>query len=67
MGKTNNASVWTEGGYKIFANEGTEGIQVERLARILNLNNSGFYHYFGDLKSFIDELLKLHEKKADFF
>lgn len=67
MTKTNNAMVWTEEGYKIFANEGTEGIQVERLARILNLNKSGFYHYFGDLKSFYDELLKLHENKAQLF
>lgn len=67
MAKTNNAAVWTEEGYTIFANEGLEGIQIERLARALNLNKSGFYHYFGNLESFCNELLKLHEKKAELF
>jgi AcrR family transcriptional regulator len=67
MAKTNNAAVWTEEGYTLFANEGLEGIQIERLARTLNLNKSGFYHYFGNLQGFCNELLKLHEKKAELF
>jgi AcrR family transcriptional regulator len=67
MRKTNNAAIWIEEGYKLFAHEGLEGIQIERLARILSLNKSGFYHYFGNLESFYDELLKLHERKAVFF
>jgi hypothetical protein len=37
---------WLDVGYKIFAHEGPEGIQVERLARILGVNKSGFYHFF---------------------
>jgi len=64
MDKLKKASVWTEAGYDLFAAEGLEGIQIERLARILQLNKSGFYHYFGDLEIFCQELLKLHEKKA---
>jgi AcrR family transcriptional regulator len=67
MVKVQKISVWTEVGYGIFAEEGLDGIQVERLARIVQLNKSGFYHYFGDLEIFIDELLKLHESKADVF
>jgi AcrR family transcriptional regulator len=67
MEKTRNSSLWTEVGYELFASEGLEGIQVERLARILNLNKSGFYHYFGNLEVFISELLSLHEKKAEVF
>lgn len=67
MAKTNNAKVWIEEGYALFANEGLEGIQIERLARALNLNKSGFYHYFGNLEGFCKELLKLHEKKAELF
>ena len=67
VAKTKNSSVWTESGYDLFAQEGLEGIQVERLARILQLNKSGFYHYFGDLEGFCLELLSLHRKKISAF
>jgi AcrR family transcriptional regulator len=65
MEKTRNASLWTEVGYELFAMEGLDGIQVERLARILQHNKSGFYHYFGDMEVFCDELLRLHLKITD--
>src|SRR5688572_17997856 len=67
MEKAKNSSIWTEAGYDLFAAEGIEGIQVERLARILNLNKSGFYHYFGDLVGYCEELIELHKRKADLF
>jgi len=65
MAKTSNSSLWTEVGYQLFAIEGLEGIQVERLARILQLNKSGFYHYFGDMEVYCSELLRLHVKVSD--
>jgi AcrR family transcriptional regulator len=58
---------WLEQGYILFAAEGIDGIQIERLARILQLNKSGFYYYFGDLEGYYAELLKLHEEKAACF
>jgi AcrR family transcriptional regulator len=58
---------WAEEGYKLFAEEGLEGLQVERLARMLGLNKSGFYHYFGDLDEFCNELIRLHEEKVTLF
>jgi AcrR family transcriptional regulator len=67
MEKAKNLSVWTEAGYNLFAAEGIEGIQVERLARIVQLNKSGFYHYFGDIDGYCEELIKLHKRKADLF
>jgi AcrR family transcriptional regulator len=67
MEKHKNSAGWTEAGYNLFAREGLEGIQVERLARILQLNKSGFYHYFGDLEGFCMELLELHKKKINTF
>lgn len=67
MHKTRNSSLWTEEGYLLFAKEGIEGVQIERLSRILQLNKSGFYHYFGDLDGFCEQLLALHEKKTDCF
>jgi AcrR family transcriptional regulator len=67
MEKSNNASAWTEAGYLLFARNGIEGIQVERLARIVGRNKSGFYHYFGDQEGYISQLLSLHKKKASQF
>jgi len=67
MDKAKNASAWTEQGYTLFAEEGLDGIHIERLARILQLNKSGFYHYFGDMEVYCAELLRLHEQKADIF
>ncbi len=65
MEKAKTSSLWTEAGYELFAMEGLEGIQVERLARILQLNKSGFYHYFADLEGFCEDLIQLHRRKMD--
>jgi AcrR family transcriptional regulator len=65
--KANNISLWVEQGYTLFAEEGLEGIQIERLARILRLNKSGFYHYFADLEGYYEKLIKLHDQKIDLF
>jgi|SRR5882762_3149705 len=67
MEKAKNSTAWIEEGYNLFAHEGLGGIQVERLARILQLNKSGFYHYFGDVEVYCEELLKLHEIKANLY
>ena len=67
MEKARNSAAWTEAGYDLFAEEGLEGLQVERLARILQLNKSGFYHYFGDLEGYCDELLKLHQYRVGLY
>jgi AcrR family transcriptional regulator len=51
---------WIEAGYGLFAKEGPDGIQVEKLARLLDMNKSGFYHYFGDHEIFYYELMEYH-------
>lgn len=60
MSKKNSINIWIETGYELFAAEGLEGIQVERLARVTTLNKSGYYHYFGDRESFLEHLMKYH-------
>lgn len=60
-------TAWIGAGYELFAKEGSDGIQVERLARILDLNKSGFYHFFGDRDTYFEDLLKFHQKKIDLF
>jgi len=44
----------------LLAKEGPSGIQVERLARILGINKSGFYHHFGDRDCYLEELTRHH-------
>jgi AcrR family transcriptional regulator len=60
MSKPSTSQVWIENGYTLFAQDGLDGIQVERLAKFVNLNKSGFYHYFGDRESFLEQLMKHH-------
>ncbi|WP_147392224.1 TetR/AcrR family transcriptional regulator [Algoriphagus lacus] len=55
---------WIELGYELFSEEGHEGLQVERLARILNKNKSGYYHYFGDKDVFLNALMAEHLERA---
>ncbi len=58
---------WIETGYLLFAHEGADGLQIERMARILKLNKSGFYHYFGTLEVFHERLLSHHIKYVELF
>jgi AcrR family transcriptional regulator len=58
------AEKWLEAGYEMFAVEGSQALKVERLARLLNLNKSGFYHHFGSPKQFQIELFKYHGRVA---
>jgi AcrR family transcriptional regulator len=65
MKKINTYILWLEVGYDLFGLEGIDGIQVERLSRILQLNKSSFYHYFGTQENYLEELMKYHLKLAD--
>ena len=60
MKSSESSFKWIEKGYELFAEEGPESIQIERLARELNLNKSGFYHYFGDRDVFFSGLMEHH-------
>jgi AcrR family transcriptional regulator len=61
---SSKAQTWLQAGHKLFANEGMEGIKIERLARMLNLNKSGFYHYFGSMKVYFQSLIEYHVQIA---
>lgn len=65
MNKSKAYSAWIKAGYELFAQEGPEGIQIERLARILDLNKSGFYHYFGNHDTYFQHLMQHHLLQAD--
>jgi AcrR family transcriptional regulator len=63
--KSKAYNTWIKVGYELFAQEGPEGIQIERLARILDLNKSGFYHYFGNHDSYFQHLMQHHLLQVD--
>ncbi len=65
MNHSKSYASWIKAGYELFAQEGPEGIQIERLARILDLNKSGFYHYFGNHETYFQHLMKHHLLQAD--
>lgn len=67
MERESNSSRWVEEGYSFFAKEGPNGIQVERLARVLQRNKSGFYHYFGDIDGYYERLLDHHKRMAQLY
>lgn len=60
MYRSGRYSSWIDAGYDLFSIEGQDGIQVERLARVLGLNKSGFYHYFGDRETYFEHLMRHH-------
>lgn len=65
MSQPQNRNRWIEAGFELFAQEGLEGIQVERLSRILKLNKSGYYHYFGNPERYQGVLMRHMHKQAD--
>lgn len=65
MTKFKASEKWIDAGYDLFAHDGLEHIQIERMARILGLNKSGFYHYYGTLEIFFEQLVIHHNTKID--
>jgi AcrR family transcriptional regulator len=55
---------WIQAGYATLATEGFDGMKIERLARVLQLNKSGFYYYFGTLESYLKSLIEYHIRIA---
>lgn len=60
----NNQEIWIKKGYEIFANQGSIGLKIESLAKLVGKSKSSFYHYFVDLDIFIDILLEYHLEQS---
>ena len=56
---------WIELGYRIFAEEGPNGLKVERMAKLVQKNKSSFYHHFADIETFTELLLEYHLTRAN--
>jgi AcrR family transcriptional regulator len=55
---------WLETGYLHFAESGPGNLSINKLSKDLGVSRASFYHYFGDIDVFIDELLTMHWKIA---
>jgi AcrR family transcriptional regulator len=64
---TEKSAQWIETGYEHFALYGPQNITIEKIAEETGLARTSFYYYFGDLNSFIDELLYQHLQNAEKF
>lgn len=59
-----NKLTWIQTGYFVFGRKGPNGINIEQLAQQIQKSKSSFYHYFGDLETFQEELLDYHLVRA---
>ena len=55
---------WVKAGYQLLATDEIDGINIERLARTVNANKSGFYHYFGTKEEYFKNLVSHHIQRA---
>ena len=61
MSKTNGSKQkWIEKGYEYFALYGPDNLNINKISKDIGLARTTFYHYFGDLEIFTDELLNRH-------
>ena len=49
---------WIKLGYKLFSENGEQGLNVDKMSRKLKCNKSSFYWHFKTKKAFIDELIQ---------
>lgn len=51
---------WIEKGYEHFALYGPENLSINKLSKEIGSSRASFYHHFGDIEIFIEELLDIH-------
>ena len=51
---------WIEKGYEHFALYGPDNLSINKLSKEIGSPRASFYHYFGDIEVFIEELLDMH-------
>jgi len=62
--KNTGRKKWLETGYRHFAEYGPENLSINKISKELGSSRASFYHFFGDIDVFIDELLAMHWKIA---
>ena len=55
-----NRQLWLEKGYEHFALYGPRNLSINKLSKSVGLSRASFYHHFGDLDVFVEDLLAQH-------
>ena len=58
---------WLDEGYKQFAAYGPDKLSINNVSKVLGSSRASFYHFFGDLHIYTDELLALHWQVCEQF
>ncbi len=56
----NTKQQWIEKGYEHFALYGPENLSINKISKKIGSPRASFYHHFGDIEVFIEELLDMH-------
>ena len=51
---------WLEKGYEDFGNYGPENLSINKISKEIGSSRASFYHHFGDLEGFTEELLEYY-------
>ncbi|MCZ4410357.1 TetR/AcrR family transcriptional regulator [Cryomorphaceae bacterium 1068] len=63
----NTRQLWIEKGYEQFALFGPEYLSINKLSKAIGFSRASFYHHFGDIDVFTEELLNFHWQIAKEF
>lgn len=58
---------WLDEGYRQFAEVGPDKLSINHISKELGTSRASFYHHFGDIDIFIDELLERHWEVCEKF
>lgn len=51
---------WIKMGYEHFAFYGPQNLSINKISKEIGSPRASFYHYFGDIDIFTEELLNMH-------
>lgn len=63
----NTRQLWIEKGYEHFALYGPKNLSINKISKTTGSSRASFYHHFGDIEVFIDELLAKHWQITETF
>jgi len=52
--------IWIEKGYEHFALYGPKNLSINKISKTIGFSRASFYHHFGDIDIFVNELLAKH-------
>lgn len=58
--KNKSKQKWLEKGYEHFALYGPDKLSINKISKEIGSSRASFYHHFGDIEIFINELLDMH-------